>query len=677
MRNKPTQLPAIVAQRKSLAHSLRKRFRYKKNIYFNNLITQTHMSEKIIGIDLGTTNSAVSIMEGSTPKIINNRDGELTTPSIVAFLEKEKDEKGNYIPRVGLTAKNQAITNPARTIYSIKRFIGKSYAKLSEKEKKNMPYTVKSGKNNRIEVAIDKRTYTPEEISSFILREMKTVAEDYLGHPVKKAVITVPAYFKDAERQATKDAGRIAGLEVERIINEPTAAALAYGLDKKNKDMKIVVFDLGGGTFDISILELGDGLFDVKATNGDVHLGGDDFDQKIIDWIIEEFKKEHKIDLKEDPMALQRIKQEAEKAKKSLSTTTSYKVNLPFISSTLALEMEITRAKFEALIEPLVKRTIDPCIQALKDAKLSKKEIDEIILVGGSTRIPRIQQAVKEFFGKEASKSVNPDQAVALGAGIQGGVLTGEVKDVLLLDVIPASVGIETVGGIFTKLIEKNTTIPTKKSEVFSTAQDNQSDVNVMVYQGEREMAADNRFLGRFELSGIPPAARGIPKIEVTFDIDANGILNVSAKDKGTGKENTIRIEGASNLSSEEIAKMEKDAADNAKADRERREKAEKINQADSLIANTQRQLSEFGDKISPKNKEAIEEALEDLKKAFELKDLSQITEHSETLKKVWQKASTDIYEASQKENASQATNEAKESTDTNKGKFKDAEEVK
>ena len=635
------------------------------------------MKDKIIGIDLGTTNSAVAVMEGGEPKIINNRDGNPTTPSVVAFLEKERDEKGNFIPRVGMIAKNQIVTNPAFTISSVKRLMGRKYSKLSDKDKQSIPYKLEAGKNDRIEIVIGEKRYTPQEISSFILREMKGVAESYLGHSIKKAVITVPAYFNDVERQATKDAGKIAGLEVERIINEPTAAALAYGLDKGDKEMKVVVFDLGGGTFDISVLELGDGIFDVKATNGDVNLGGDDFDEKIVDWVIEEFRKGHSIDLRKDKMALQRIKQEAEKAKKALSSTTSYTFSLPFITLTesgpVHLQSELSRAKFEMLIESLVKRTLEPCKQALRDAGLKASEIDEVVLVGGSTRIPMIQERVKDFFGKVPSKKVNPDEVVALGAATQGGVLTGEVDNVLLLDVIPISLGIETMGGIFTKMIEKNTTIPTKKMEIFSTAKSDQPSVDIVVYQGERHMADDNHLLGRFVLDGIPPAPRGVPKIEVTFDVDANGILNVSAKDKGTGKENKIRIEGASSLTDEEIAKMEKEAADNAETDKKRRAEAEELNKADALIGRTESQLEEFKDKIGSDDKVALEKALSALKKAYETKD--KIKECSDDLNKAWQKASAAIYASSNKgdENGSKGKTDHKKQGP----KFEDAQEVK
>ncbi|MGY6522226.1 MAG: molecular chaperone DnaK [Mongoliitalea sp.] len=601
---------------------------------------------KIIGIDLGTTNSCVAVMEGNEPVVIQNSEGRRTTPSIVAFLDN-----GNGERKVGDPAKRQAITNPANTISSVKRFMGKKFSEVSE-EKKHASYKVEQGSNDTVAVKIGDRSYTPQELSAMILQKMKSTAEDFLGQTVTEAVITVPAYFNDAERQATKEAGQIAGLEVKRIINEPTAAALAYGMDKKNQDMKIAVYDLGGGTFDISILELGDGVFEVKSTNGDVHLGGDDFDQVIMNWLAEEFKSEEQIDLRLDPMALQRLKEASEKAKIELSSSASTEINLPYITATQTgpkhLVRTLSRAKFESLSEDLVRRSMEPCKKALQDAGLSASEIDEVILVGGSTRIPKIQEEVEKFFGKKPSKGVNPDEVVAIGAAIQGGVLTGEVKDVLLLDVTPLSLGIETMGGVFTKLIEANTTIPSKKSEVFSTAADNQPAVDIHVLQGERPMAKDNRSIGRFQLSDIPPAPRGVPQIEVTFDIDANGILNVSAKDKGTGKEQKIKIEASSGLSQDDIERMKREAEANAAADKAEKEKIEKLNQADSLVFQTEKQLKEYGDKLSDGNKANISSALEALKSSHQSQDLAGIDAAMENLNKAWEAASQEIYNATQ-----------------------------
>ena len=603
---------------------------------------------KIIGIDLGTTNSCVAVMEGNEPVVIPNAEGHRTTPSVVAFTEGGER-------KVGDPAKRQAITNPKRTVFSIKRFMGERYDNVAS-DIARAPYSIIKGDNNTPRVDIDGRQYTPQEISAITLQKMKKTAEDYLGQEVTEAVITVPAYFSDSQRQATKEAGEIAGLKVRRIINEPTAAALAYGLDKKQDDMKIAVYDLGGGTFDISILELGDGVFEVKSTNGDTHLGGDDFDHVLIDYMAEAFKAEHGIDLRLDPMALQRLKEAAEKAKIELSSATTTDINLPYIMPVNGipqhLVMSLTRAKFEQLCDHLVQKTIEPCRIALRDAGLQASQIDEVILVGGSTRIPAIQKIVEEFFGKTPNRSVNPDEVVAVGAAIQGGVLTGEVKDVLLLDVTPLSLGIETLGGVFTKLIEANTTIPTRKSEVFSTAADNQPSVEINVCQGERPMARDNKSIGRFHLDGIPAAPRGVPQIEVTFDIDANGILNVSAKDKGTGKEQKIRIEASSGLTEQEIQRMRDEAKANEEKDKAEKERVDKVNAADSNIFATEKQLKEYGDKLPADKKAAIEDALGKLKEAHKAQDLAAIDSSIEALNAAWQAASQDIYAQQQAQQA-------------------------
>jgi molecular chaperone DnaK len=630
---------------------------------------------KIIGIDLGTTNSCVSVMEGNEPVVIPNSEGRRTTPSIVAFTD-------NGERKVGDPAKRQAITNPTKTVSSIKRFMGETFDRVT-KEIGRVPYKVVKGDNNTPRVLIDDRKYTPQEISAMILQKMKKTAEDYLGQEVTEAVITVPAYFSDSQRQATKEAGEIAGLKVKRIINEPTAAALAYGLDKKNKDIKIAVFDLGGGTFDISILELGEGVFEVKSTNGDTHLGGDDFDHEIIDWLADEFKKDEGIDLHKDPMAMQRLKEAAEKAKIELSSSTETEINLPYIMPVDGipkhLVRKLTRAKFEQLTDNLIKRTIEPCRLALKDAGLTAAQVDEVILVGGSTRIPRVQQIVEEFFGKAPSKGVNPDEVVAVGAAIQGGVLTGEIKDVLLLDVTPLSLGIETLGGVMTRLIESNTTIPTRKSETFSTASENQPSVEIHILQGERPMANQNKSLGRFHLDGIPPAPRGIPQIEVTFDIDANGILHVSAKDKGTGKSQQIRIEASTGLSDDEIKRMKNEAEVNAESDRVAREEVDKVNQADSLIFQTEKQLKEYGDKVPEDKKAPIMQALEELKEAHKQRDISRIDAATATLNTAWQAASEEIYKAAQDGGAQAGGEQQPQGGDNKEGQVEDAdfEEVK
>jgi len=620
---------------------------------------------KIIGIDLGTTNSCVAVMEGNEPVVIPNSEGRRTTPSIVAFTE-------NGERKVGDPAKRQAIINPQKTVASIKRFMGETFESTSN-DRSRVSYEVVKGDNSTPRVKIDDRMYTPQEISAMVLQKMKKTAEDYLGKEVTEAVITVPAYFNDSQRQATKEAGEIAGLKVRRIINEPTAASLAYGLDKKSKDMKIAVFDLGGGTFDISILELGDGVFEVKSTHGDTHLGGDDFDNVVIDWLAEEFIKDENIDLRKDPMAMQRLKEAAEKAKIELSSSTSTEINLPYIMPVDGIPKHLvrtlSRSKFEQLSDKLIQATLEPCKKALKDANMNPSDINEIILVGGSTRIPAIQEVVEKFFQKKPSKGVNPDEVVAVGAAIQGAVLSGEIKDVLLLDVTPLSLGIETLGGVMTKLIEANTTIPTKKTETFSTAADSQTSVEIHILQGERPMARDNRTIGRFHLDGIPPSPRGIPQIEVMFDIDANGILNVSAKDKATGKSQNIRIEASSGLSDDEIQRMKKEAEENAEKDKNIKEEIEKINAADSLIFQTEKQLKEFGDKIPAEKKQPIESALEELKNAHKSKDLAAIDTAMNTLNTAWQAASAEMYNATQGQDAGQQEQGAEQSSDNNKGK--------